>query len=156
MSDTNKTAMVSDDLKGSFLTFYVDEVVYGIELVSVIEIISIQAITRVPHVPDYVKGIINLRGKIVPIIDIRTKFNLAEREYDDQTSIVVVNHCDMPLGIIVDSVNDVASVDNDRMVGLPNSTENENSKYLSNVMKMGERLVLTLNLDSFFEADIKL
>ncbi len=156
MSDTNKTAMVSDDLKGSFLTFYVEDVVYGVELVNVIEIISIQAITCVPHVPEYVKGIINLRGKIVPIINIRTKFMMEEREYDEQTSIVVVNYRDMALGIVVDSVSDVVSVDSNKMVSLPNQSENENNKYLSTVMKMGERLVLTLNLDAFFEADMRI
>ncbi len=156
MSDSNKSAMVSDDLKGSFLTFYVEDVVYGVELVNVIEIISIQAITCVPHVPNYVKGIINLRGKIVPVINIRTKFMMEEKEYDEQTSIVVVNYRDMALGIVVDSVSDVVSIDSNKMVSLPNHSESENNKYLSTVMKMGERLVLTLNLDSFFEADMKL
>ncbi len=156
MSDSNKTAMISDDLKGNYLTFYVDDVVYGVELVNVIEIISIQAITCVPHVPEYVKGIINLRGKIVPVICIRSKFMLENRDYDDQTSIVVINYRDMPLGIVVDSVSDVVSVPSDIVVSLPAHSENENSKYLSTVVKIGDRLVLTLNLDSFFEADMRL
>ncbi len=155
MSDINKTEMVSDDLKGSYLTFFVDESVYGVELYNVMEIISIQAITVVPHVPAYVKGIINLRGKIVPVIDVRTKFAIATREYDDHTSIVVLNFQDMQLGIIVDRVSDVVNANNNMMVGLPSLGEAERNKYLGNVMKMGDRLVLTLDLASFFSEDLE-
>ncbi len=155
MSDVNKNEVVVDDLKGSYLTFFVDESVYGVELYNVIEIISIQAITVVPHVPEYVKGIINLRGKIVPVIDVRTKFALNIREYDDHTSIVVLNYQDMQLGIIVDRVSDVVNANNSAMVGLPNLGEVERNKYLGNVMKIGDRLVLTIDLDSFFSEDLE-
>ena len=78
-----------DELSNRSLTFLIGDVVYGIELSHVIEIISIQPITPVPALPAYIKGIINLRGKVVPVIDVRLKFNQEERAYDEKTCIIV-------------------------------------------------------------------
>lgn len=155
MSQSNIAAN-TDDLQGRYLTFYIEEVVYGIELVNVIEIISIQAVTRVPYVPDYVKGIINLRGKIVPVIDVRLKFLMSERDYDEHTSIVVLNYNDMQMGIIVDSVRDVVTTQPQDMAPLPIINDNETNRYLKTVMKVADKSVLTLNLDVFFEEDVAL
>ncbi len=152
----NTTDIVKDDLKGRYLTFYIDESLYGVELLNVVEIISIQAVTKIPHLPEYLKGIINLRGKLVPIIDVRTKFMLENREYDEMASIVMLNYQNMQLGIIVDRVSDVANADESARVGLPNLGEVERNKYLNNVMKVDDRLVLTLDLDSFFEEDLQI
>ncbi len=156
MSDVSTTDIVKDDLSGRYLTFYIDESLYGVELLNVVEIISIQAITKIPRLPEHLKGIINLRGKLVPIIDVRTKFMLEQKEYDDMTSIVMLNYQSMQLGIIVDRVSDVANADKNARVGLPNLGEVERNKYLNNVMKVDERLVLTLDLDSFFEEDLQI
>ncbi len=155
MSEINKTDTVKDDLKGRYLTFFIEDSLYGVELLNVVEIISIQAITTIPHVPDYLKGIINLRGRLVPIIDVRTKFMIEPKEYDDMTSIVMLNYQGMQLGIIVDMVSDVANASEDARVGLPGLGESERNKYLNNVMKVNDRLVLTLDLDSFFEEDLQ-
>lgn len=73
-----------DDLSGRYLTFYIDDTFYGIELLHILEIISIQSITSVPSLPHYYKGLINLRGKVVPVIDVRLKFNQEERAYDEK------------------------------------------------------------------------
>ena len=78
-----------DDLRGRYLTFNIGEVSYGLELYHVIEIIGMQPITNVPNLPDYIKGITNLRGRVVPIIDVRLKFGQPERDYDDKTCIIV-------------------------------------------------------------------
>ena len=81
-----------DELSNRSLTFLIGDVVYGIELSHVIEIISIQPITPVPALPAYIKGIINLRGKVVPVIDVRLKFNQEERAYDEKTCIIAVSY----------------------------------------------------------------
>ena len=91
MPEEFNPATTEDDLTGRFLTFYIDNAVYGIELTHVIDIISAQEVTNVPSTPAYVKGIINLRGSIVPVIDVRLKFNIPEREYDDHTCFIVVD-----------------------------------------------------------------
>ena len=108
-----------DDLSGRYLSFYVDDTFYGIELLHVTEIISVQPITFVPSLPMYIKGIINLRGKVVPVIDVRLKFGQEERPYDDKTCIIVVLVENMQVGLIVDSVAEVVSIHDGESNNLP-------------------------------------
>ncbi|MEF9976118.1 MAG: chemotaxis protein CheW, partial [Oscillospiraceae bacterium] len=92
MDDFNNSNITAeDDLDGKYLTFFIGEATYGVELINVIEIISVQNITNVPGIPGYIKGIINLRGRIVPVIDVRTKIGLEERAYDERTCIIVIS-----------------------------------------------------------------
>lgn len=148
---TNETL---DDLNGRFLTFYIENAVYGIELLHVIEIISIQAITQVPNVPEYIKGIINLRGKIVPVIDVRLKFNQEERPHDDKTCIIVVVIEDMHVGLIVDSVSEVVTIDMTALAKPPEFSSAVANKYLKSVSKVGERVILNIDIDRFFHSDL--
>lgn len=143
-----------DDLNGRFLTFYIGSTVYGIELLHVIEIISIQSITRVPNVPNHVRGIINLRGKIVPVIDVRLKLQQDSRAYDDKTCIIVVIIEDMHVGLIVDSVSEVATVDMDNISQPPEFSNNRTNGYLKSVAKISDKVVLNLDCDKFFESDL--
>ncbi len=99
-----------DSQKGKFLTFVLDKEEYGLEIRYVTEIIGLQVITLVPELPDYVKGIINLRGKIIPVIDVRMRFKKAMREYDDRTCIVVVEIKNISVGLIVDTVAEVLTI----------------------------------------------
>lgn len=95
---------------GQILLYYIDNVLYGIEIQYVIEIISIQPITVVPCVPSFIKGVINIRGKVVPVISIRNKINQPEVPYDDKTCIIVVELEEMTVGLIVDSVREITTV----------------------------------------------
>lgn len=146
---------VLDDLSGRYLTFYIGNAVYGIELLHVIEIISIQSITTVPHVPHYIKGIVNLRGKIVPVIDVRLKFNLEEKEYDDKTCIIVVVIDDMHVGLIVDSVSEVATVENDQLATPPEFSDGNTNKYLNSVSNINGRLILNIDIEKFFQSELE-
>lgn len=143
-----------DDLDGRFLTFYIEDTVYGIELLHVIEIISIQLITKVPSVPGYIKGIINLRGKIVPVIDVRLKFNLMERPYDEKTCIIVVVIEDMQVGLIVDNVSEVVTIDKNELAKPPEFSNTITNKYLKSVAKVGERVILNIDIERFFHSDL--
>ncbi len=154
MSDNLQEQSMIEDLKGSYLTFFIDDSLYGVELIAVTEIIGVQSITPVPGTPDFVVGIMNLRGKIVPLLDVRKKFGLEFKEYVKETSIVVLIHDGAQVGIIVDSVRDVCRAQKNESVNLP-AIKKEASGYLSSVVQSGSSLILTLDLDAFLKVDIK-
>lgn len=97
------------DLGGKYLTFLLAKEEYGLEILTVREIIGVMDITRVPQTPDFVRGVINLRGKVIPVVDLRSKFGLPPTEYNDQTCIIVVDIGDL-MGVIVDTVQEVHNI----------------------------------------------
>lgn len=145
------TAVEVDDLENKIMSFYIDDVIYGIDLKNVIEIISIQYITKVPNVPHYIKGVINLRGKIVPVIETRFKLDLCEVPYTDKTCIIVITLDDINIGLIVDSVNEVMTLTNDSVI--PTKKEQKNKKYLKSVTKVDNQMVLNLDLNYLINDD---
>lgn len=151
--ETNTEAL--DDLRGRFLTFLIDQTFYGIELLHVIEIISIQPITPVPSLPYYIKGIINLRGKVVPVIDVRLKFGQEERSYDDKTCIIIVLVEEMQVGLIVDRVAEVVTIGEDES-NTPPELGRGSERYLASIAKVGERVILNIDCDKFFQSDLQL
>jgi len=122
MMDVNVTA--EDVMQGKYLTFLVEDVGYGIEISYVVEIISVQDITLVPHTHAYVKGIINLRGTVVPVIDMGMRFGGAEVVYTEQTCIIVLSMDDMSVGILVDGVQDVTDIEDGAIQDPPKTTGN--------------------------------
>lgn len=151
-SNTNLTA-TEDYFSGRFLLFYIEETLYGLPLRHVLEIIKTQHITRIPKVPHHIKGIINLRGKVVPVMDIRLKFNLDERPYDDKTCIIIVEIHGMQIGLIVDCVSEVVSAEESQLSDPPEFGDS-NSQYLSSVMERGDEVILNLDCARFFQQDI--
>jgi len=99
-----------DTLRGKYLIFSMGDEFFGMEIRYITEIIGIQPITEVPEMPEYVKGVTNLRGKIIPVMDARLRFKKALREYDDRTCIIVVETGDVSIGLIVDSVAEVLTL----------------------------------------------
>ena len=120
--DLNMSA--EDVMEGKYLTFLVGDVGYGIEISYVVEIISVQDITLVPHTHAYVKGIINLRGTVVPVIDMGMRFGGEEVVYTDQTCIIVLSMDDMSVGILVDGVQDVTDIEDSNIQDPPTTTGN--------------------------------
>ena len=114
--------IVEDVMRGKYLTFLVGDVGYGIEISYVVEIISVQEITLVPHTHAYVKGIINLRGTVVPVIDMGMRFGQGEVVYTDKTCIIVLSMDDMSVGILVDGVQDVSNINDDNIQEPPKTT----------------------------------
>ena len=153
MEDLETTA-VQDDLSGRYLTFYIEDVIYSIPLNHVIEIISVQHITHIPNVPHYIKGIVNLRGKVVPISDVRLKFGQPERPYDDKTCIVVVLINDMNIGLIVDRVAEVVTLDKIDMAPPPLSSRRMGDSYLDSISTLNEKVILNIDCVKFFQADL--
>ncbi|MEG1953437.1 MAG: chemotaxis protein CheW [Hydrogenoanaerobacterium sp.] len=151
--NTNLDTDEIDDLAGKYLTFYIANAVYGVELLHVLEIISIQGITTVPSTPVYVKGIINLRGRIVPVLDVRLKFGQEEKEYDERTCIIVINIDEMMVGLIVDSVSEVVDFSGDALSNLPSFSNVNQNKYIKSISKAADKLVLNLDCKTFLQDD---
>ena len=142
-----------DTQYGKYLTFALGEEVFGIEICYVTEIIGIQAITKVPEVPAYVKGIINLRGKIIPVIDMRLKFGKEAIPYDDRTCIVVIEIKQVPVGLIVDNVDEVLNIPDDNIAPPPSTKTTADNRYIKGIGKAGNTVQLLLDCDELLMAD---
>ncbi|NLZ38517.1 MAG: purine-binding chemotaxis protein CheW [Firmicutes bacterium] len=141
-----------DTQKGKYLTFALGKEVYGIEIRYVTEIIGIQPITEVPEMPDYIRGIINLRGQIVPVMDVRLRFKKEFREYDDRTCVIVIEFDDIAMGLIVDSVEEVLSIPDEDIVSLPEIKQSTN-RYIKSVGKVGDEIKLLLDCSKLLTED---
>jgi purine-binding chemotaxis protein CheW len=142
-----------DTQKGKFLTFSIGREDYGIEIKFVTEIIGIQDITEVPELPDYVKGIINLRGKIIPVIDVRIRFKKEPKEYNDRTCIVVIDIKETFVGLIVDNVAEVINIEDSNIVPPPDIKTGFHNKYVKGIGKVGSEVKLLLNCDKLLNDD---
>lgn len=151
--DENKIVLEEDTQHGRFLTFTLEDEVYGFEIRYVTEIIGIQSITKVPEVPDYVKGIINLRGKIIPVIDVRLKFGKPAMEYDDRTCIIVIDINDVSVGLIVDKVDEVMTIDDQNIALPPASKTGFENRYIKGIGKAGDRVQLLLDCERLLRTE---
>lgn len=121
---------------------------YGVEVDKVKTIERMQPLTRVPKTPAFVKGVINLRGVVVPVIDLRGRFNLPEADYTDNSRIIIVAVKDLEVGMIVDTANDVVDVDSDAIEEPPEIVGGIRAKYLRGLAKLkDDRLLVLLNLE---------
>ena len=141
-----------DTQKGKFLTFSLGNESYGIEILYVTEIVGIQPITQVPELPEYIKGIINLRGKIIPVMDVRLRFKKASVEYNDRTCIVVIDIKDISIGMIVDTVAEVLSIPENEIVPPPDINKG-GKKYIKGVGKTGSEVILLLDCDKLLDEE---
>ena len=146
-----------------FLIFGVAEESYAITICAVSEIIKMVKITHIPELCDFMKGVINLRGKVIPVMDIRLRMGFNEKEYGDRTCVVVVNVKGMDLGIIVDGVNEVLSIPssnidpspNVKMLSLNENPEYKKQLYVSGIGKMDDGIKIIIDLEKLvFVADI--
>jgi purine-binding chemotaxis protein CheW len=130
-----------------FLTFSLGDELYGVDILRVQEIRGYTAVTRIPNTPDHIKGVLNLRGTIVPIVDLRTKFGIEKAEYTMFTVIVVVVVADKVMGIVVDAVSDVLNIDKKGIQLPPEFGSQVDVSVLSGIGKCGDRLVAILDID---------
>lgn len=146
------TTEVKSDLGGKYLTFMLDDEEYGVEILKVREIIGIMDITKVPQTPDFVEGVINLRGKVIPVIDLRTKFGLDRTEYNDQTCIIVVD-VGMMMGIIVDTVQEVHDVPSANIEPPPRLGGSVDTSFILGMGKVNEDVKILLDIDKVLTSD---
>ena len=153
MNSEAEVLLEEDTQKNKFLTFVIGNENYGIYIKVVTEIIGIQTITTIPEMPDYVKGIINLRGKINPVIDMRLKFKKNYVPYNDRTCIVIIEVEGIAVGLIVDSVSEVIEIAEENIV-LPPNVKNNSNKYVKEIGKVGTEVKLILDYYKLiFEVD---
>lgn len=133
--------------KNKYLTFVIAETFYAIEIKHVTEIIGMQTITEVPQVPEYIKGIINLRGKIIPVMDVRLRFQKEEIDYNDRTCVIVIEIENISLGLIVDCVSEVLVIDEENILVPPDMNKDTGNKYVEAIGKVDNTVKLIVNCE---------
>lgn len=136
----------NQEIDGKYLTFFLDSQLFGVPISDVVQIIGMQDITPVPDSPSYAKGIINLRGSIIPLIDIRMRFGKPALEYNDRTCIIVTKLEETYIGFLVDSVNEVSVIDQENISAPPAVVSGHSANaYLTGVGKMHDKVVLLVD-----------
>lgn len=136
-----------DDELLQLVTFSIGEEEFGVDILKVQEIIRTMEITKVPRAQDFVEGVINLRGKVIPIIDLRRRFGLDSKEHDKHTRIIVIEINNMIVGFVVDSVSEVLRIPASTVEPPPPVVAGLESEYISGVGKLHDRLLILLDLD---------
>ena len=131
---------------GEFLTFTLGQEEYGVDILKVQEIRGYDAVTRLPDAPDYIKGVINLRGTIVPVIDMRVKFRL-EAKVDALTVMIVLNVADRVVGMVVDSVSDVVQLTTEQIRAMPEVGTGIDRRFLTGIGALDERMLILLDIE---------
>ncbi|HUX40883.1 MAG TPA: chemotaxis protein CheW [Rectinemataceae bacterium] len=141
-----------DTQANKYLFFRIGRESYGIGIKHIIEIIELQRISEVPDMPAYVKGVINLRGKVIPIIDLRLRFQLEARAYDDRTCIVVTEIVGVLIGFVVDTVEEVIEIPANQVEPPPRfKSEGGHNRYISGLGKVGEEVKILLDVEKIID-----
>jgi purine-binding chemotaxis protein CheW len=149
------TDLDEDTQKDKYLTFHLGSEDYGIEIRHVTEIIGIQKITVIPEMPAYIKGVINLRGKIIPVMDVRLRFRLDERAYDERTCVIVVNIRESAIGLVVDTVSEVADIPESQIEAASGINGSRANAFIKGIGKLGEDIKIILDVDKLlYETDL--
>ncbi|MCC6220337.1 MAG: purine-binding chemotaxis protein CheW [Deltaproteobacteria bacterium] len=145
------------DVAGKYLTFLLGGEVYGLEILKVQEIIGIIDITRVPRMPDYMLGVINLRGKVLPVLDLRLKFSMEQQEATDRTCIIVaqvsLGRDTVTMGIVVDEVSEVLDISHEQIEPPPSIGTSISMEFILGMGKVSENVVMMLDIDKVFSKD---
>lgn len=130
-----------------YLTFEIGEVEYGLSIKLVTEIIGLQKITTLPDMPNYVRGVVNMRGKVIPLVDVRLRFGYKERDYDERTCIIVTDIKDTAVGLIVDRVKEVLAIPEKQIDPPPKVKKGAESRFVDGLAKVGEKVNILLDID---------
>jgi purine-binding chemotaxis protein CheW len=148
-SPTNKQV---NAVAGEYLTFVLGQEEYGIEILKVQEIRGYDAVTKIANTPSFIKGVVNLRGRIVPIVDLRIKFNLEKREYDEFTVVIILNLHGRVVGIVVDGVSDVMELQAERIREVPDLVSNIDTQYILGLGSVEERMLILVDIEKLMNS----
>lgn len=161
--DTNELATLQERInedvaeQDQYLTFFMDNEEYGIDILSIQEIRGCDNTTCIPNSPDYIQGVLNLRGTIVPIVDLRLRFGLEKIAYGDVTVVIVVkaqlDDGEKIIGMVVDAVSDVYSVDQQESTRAPDVGDSYNRDYVKGLINVGDKMVVLLDLKKILTFD---
>lgn len=145
--DHQNSSSEFDEMSGKYLTFWTDDQLFGIPIADVVQIVGVQKITQIPEFPECAKGIIDLRGSIIPVIDMRLRLHKHEIAYNERTCIMVVNIQQRLIGLIVDAVDAVTKIDDENISNPPKMAKDVTNDYLTGIAKLENKVVLLLNTD---------
>lgn len=154
-TDEMEELLEDDSQKGMFMTFQIGKELFGISISYVNEIIAMQPIAAIPEVDDYIKGLINLRGKIIPVIDVRVRFKMEPCEYTDRTCIIVIDVKSTMIGLIVERIAEVDTIADDSIVPPPSlgRKEHEHNKYVYGLARTGDVVKLLIDPEKLIRQD---
>ena len=145
------SSSAAETVDGKYLQFELNGEYYGVDILKVREINGMMDITAVPQTPRFMRGLINLRGKVVPVIDLRLKFGLEEAAYDERTSIIVIElksiYGQVQMGILVDTVSEVVTINSANIESAPNFGARLKSEYIKGMAKVKNKVVIILDID---------
>ncbi len=136
-----------------YVTFEIGEEIYGVHVLNVRDIIGMTHITHVPNTPSFMKGVINLRGSVVPVIDLRLKFNMEEKEYDNFTVIMIVEVKERKVGMIVDAVSDVMAIPVSSIQDTPHFSAKIETNFIEGIGQKDDQLIIMLNVEKILSVD---
>jgi purine-binding chemotaxis protein CheW len=148
--DNVATAETEDSQEGRYLTFRLGPEEYGIAICHIVEIVGLQKITTIPDQPSFMKGVINLRGKIIPVMDGRIRFGLAQEAYDERTCVIVTDVAGQVTGLIVDRVNEVLEIPAAQVEPPAAANRGGSESYVSGLGKVGDCVKVLLDVDHLF------
>ncbi|MDP3210769.1 MAG: chemotaxis protein CheW [Methylotenera sp.] len=133
--------------EGEYLTFVLGAEEYGLEILKVQEIRGYDAVTQIANTPEFIKGVVNLRGKIVPIVDLRIKFNLGKVEYNEFTVVIILNLHGRVVGIVVDGVSDVIALKEEQIRDVPSLVTSIDTKYIVGLATLDQRMLILVDIE---------
>lgn len=144
---TNNSASKNVSAAGEYLTFLLGSEEYGLEILKVQEIRGYDAVTQIANTPDFIKGVVNLRGKIVPIVDLRIKFNLGKVEYTEFTVVIILSLNHRVIGIVVDGVSDVMALNEEQIRDVPSLVTNIDTQYIIGLASVEEKMLILVDIE---------
>jgi purine-binding chemotaxis protein CheW len=149
----NNTAGNLKTAAGEYLTFVLGNEQYGIEILKVQEIRGYDAVTQIANMPPFIKGVVNLRGKIVPIVDLRIKFNLGKVEYNEFTVVIILNLSGRIVGIVVDGVSDVRELREEHLREVPSLVTRIDTKYIVGLATIEQEMLILVDIERLMTSD---
>ncbi|OSN04936.1 chemotaxis protein CheW [Lonsdalea iberica] len=149
----NVTKLAGETVGQEFLIFTLGDEEYGVDILKVQEIRGYDQVTRIANTPSFIKGVTNLRGVIVPIVDLRIKFAQQEVDYDDNTVVIVLNLGQRVVGIVVDGVSDVLSLKADQIRPAPEFAVTLSTEYLTGLGSLGERMLILVDIEKLLSSE---
>lgn len=149
----NVTKLADETVGQEFLIFTLGDEEYGVDILKVQEIRGYDQVTRIANTPSFIKGVTNLRGVIVPIVDLRIKFAQQEVDYDDNTVVIVLNLGQRVVGIVVDGVSDVLSLTADQIRPAPEFAVTLSTEYLTGLGSLGERMLILVDIEKLLNSE---
>lgn len=150
---TNVATLAGEPSGQAFLVFTLGDEEYGIDILKVQEIRGYDQVTRIANTPAFIKGVTNLRGVIVPIVDLRVKFSQQDVAYDENTVVIVLNLSQRSVGIVVDGVSDVLSLTDEQIRPAPEFAVTLSTEYLTGLGALGERMLILVNIEKLLNSE---